>query len=139
MDRRDRQGMTLIEVLLALAILGLGLAVLIESTARCLGVARKAKNFEAARYLLNRVELEHPLDTGDALAAGVEEGVFDPPYENFSWSRTIVPAGLDDEPLFEVYTRITWADDRRESTEETATMVYKPEQTSAGSSSSSSR
>ena len=133
MERRRRQGMTLIEVLLALAILGLGLAVLVECTARCLGVARKAKNFEAARYLLHRVELEHPLNGSEPLTAGVEEGVFAPPYENFSWNRSIVPAGLDEEPLFEVYTRITWADDNRESTEETATMVFKPEQNSAGS------
>ena len=133
MERHRRQGMTLIEVLLALAILGLGLAVLIECTARCLGVARRAKNFEAARYLLHRVELEHPLNGSDPVSAGVEEGMFAPPYENFSWSRTIVPAGLDTEPLFEVYTRITWADDQREATEETATMVYKPEQASAGS------
>jgi len=130
--------MTLIEVLLALAILGLGLGVLIETTANCLGVARMAKNYEAARYLLHRVELEHPLDTGDELAAGEDQGAFEAPYDNFAWSRTIVPAGQDDEPLFEVWTRITWKDNDRETTEETVTMVFKPEQTSAGSSTSSS-
>ncbi|MCX6995937.1 MAG: prepilin-type N-terminal cleavage/methylation domain-containing protein [Kiritimatiellaeota bacterium] len=126
-----RRGMTLIEVLLALAILGLGLAVLIESTARCLGVARKAKNFEAARYLLHRVELEHPLSTDQPLTEGVEEGAFDAPYDRFAWRRMLIAAGLDDEPLFEVRTQISWAEDRREASEETVTMVYKPEQASA--------
>ena len=136
MNAPARRGMTLIEVLLALAILGLGLAVLIESTARCLGVARRAKNFEAARYLLHRVELEHPLSGDQPLTEGVEEGVFDAPYDRFSWRRTLIGAGLEGEPLFEVHTQITWAEDRRESTEEFATMVFKPEQASASTPSS---
>ena len=133
MGRASQRGMTLIEVLLALAILGLGLTVLIESAARCLAMARKAKNFETARYLLHRVELEHPLDASQTLTEGVEEGDFEAPYEHFSWRRMLIAAGLDDEPIFEVHTTIFWADGQRESSEETATLIFKPEQNRAGS------
>ena len=68
--RRQRSGMTLIEVLAALAILGIGLAVLIQSVARCLAVVHTTRNYETARYLLQRLDLEHPLGVTDPIVAG---------------------------------------------------------------------
>ena len=128
-----RAGMTLIEVLLALAILGIGLAVLIQAVSRCLAVVHKTRNYETARYLLQRVEIEHPLGVNQQIAAGVEDGSFDPPNDQFTWHREITPIGLEDEPLFQVNTRIAWSDDgTRESAQETVTIVFKPEYATSG-------
>ena len=91
--RRQRSGMTLIEVLAALAILGIGLAVLIQSVARCLAVVHTTRNYETARYLLQRLDLEHPLGVTDPIVAGPQDGRFDPPNDDFTWSREITAIG----------------------------------------------
>ena len=128
MKRNTHAGMTLIEVLLALAILGTGLAVLIQAVARCLSVVHKTRNYETARYLLQRLDIEHPLGVTQQIAAGVEDGAFDPPNDQFTWHREITPIGLPDEPLFQINTRIAWSDDGgHESAQETMTVVFKPE------------
>ena len=132
--RAHRSGLTLIEVLLALAILGIGLSVLIQSVSRCLQVVHKTRNYETARYLLQRLDLEHPLGVTEQIATGVDQGRCDPPNDDFSWSREITAIGLQDEPLFQVKTRIAWSDDgSHESAQETTTIVFKPEYAQNGS------
>lgn len=128
-----RSGMSLIEVLLALAILGVGLAVLVQSVSRCLAVVHKTRNYETARYLLQRVDIEHPLGLDQQITAGVEDGRFDPPNDTFTWYREIILAGLEDEPLFQVNTRIAWANESgHDSAQETSTLVFKPEYAQRG-------
>jgi len=128
MKRATTSGMSLIEVLLALAILSIGLAVLIQTVSRCLAVVYKTRNYETARYLLQRLDAEHPLGINQQITAGVEAGKFDPPNDQFSWQREITFIGLEDEPLFQVKTRIAWSDDgSHESAQETETIVFKPE------------
>ncbi|MDD2236646.1 MAG: prepilin-type N-terminal cleavage/methylation domain-containing protein, partial [Kiritimatiellae bacterium] len=56
--RRGKLGLTLIEVLMALAIMGIGLAGLVAAASRCLAVARKAKNYENTRRLLGEAEMK---------------------------------------------------------------------------------
>lgn len=58
--RRRRRGMTLIEVLIALAILGAGLFGLMMAASRCLAVVRVARDYELARRTLDLGELDHP-------------------------------------------------------------------------------
>lgn len=128
MRRRSKAGMSLIEVLAALAILGIGLAVLIQSVSRCLEVVHKTRNYETARYLFQRLNLEHPLGVNEQIADGLQEGQFDEPHEGFKWTREILSIGLEEEPLYQVKTRITWSNDGgRESSQETTTIVFKPE------------
>lgn len=128
MHPRPRSGMTLIEVLAAMAILSIGLTVLVESVARCLAVVHTTRNYETARYLLQRLDLEHPLGVTEQIVAGVQEGRFDPPNDDFTWSREITPLGLEDEPLYQVKSRIAWSNTGgSESAQETTTIVFKPE------------
>ena len=132
--RGTRSGMTLIEVLAALAILGIGLAVLVQSVARCLSVVHTTRNYETARYLLQRLDLEHPLGVTEQITAGATDGRFDPPNDDFTWSREITPLGMEDEPLFQVKTRIAWSNTGgKESSQETTTIVFKPEYAMNGS------
>jgi prepilin-type N-terminal cleavage/methylation domain-containing protein len=128
-----RSGMSLIEVLLALAILGAGLAVLVQSVARCLAVVHKTRAYETARYLFQRLEIERPLGVNQQIIAGVENGRFDAPHDTYTWRREINLAGLDEEPLFQVHTRIAWANESgRESAQEITTLVFKPEYAQRG-------
>lgn len=129
----SRAGLTLVEVILALAILGIGLSVMIQSVSRCLAVVHKTRNYETARYLLQRLEVEHPLGLEQPIAAGMEEGRFDEPYETFSWQREIMFAVSETDPVFQVHTRIMWVNESGgESEQATTTLVFKPEYAQRG-------
>jgi len=116
--RRRVWGFTLVEVLLAVAILGAGLTILVATTARCLAVARRAREYQDARYLLALLELTHPLQLEEEITPGTEEGGFDPPYDNYRWSRKIErvegfeeltsSASEEERVLYRVTTRISW-------------------------------
>ncbi len=58
---RAARGLTLIEVLIAVAILSVGSAVLLTATSRCLAVVRAARDYYAARHVMDLVEIEHPI------------------------------------------------------------------------------
>jgi type II secretory pathway pseudopilin PulG len=117
----------LIEVLLALTILGLGLLVLLTTASRCLGVAKQARHYEHARQLIGRLEVEQLLDTQKGVEEGTEDGRFEPPFEAYRWSRTIEQAGLkEDDGLYRVRLRVAWAQ-ASNSAEEVETYLYLPE------------
>jgi prepilin-type N-terminal cleavage/methylation domain-containing protein len=124
-------GLTLIEVMLALTILGMGLTVLIATTSRCLGVVRQAKNYETARHLLGRVELEHPLQLEEKIEAGSDSGDFSGE-PGFQWTRDIEVVGKEEDGLFSVLTRIAWSDSGRKKSEEVITYLYRPEEKEGG-------
>ena len=130
-----RAGLTLIEVLLAFALLGGGLAVLIAATAQGLGLVRQTRQYQTARLLLDAVAIDHPLGDVRELVNQVEEGSFDPPYDSFRWSRVVLSEDEDDakDPtyLYQVRTRVRWSDRGRESGEELVTCVFMPEDNSA--------
>lgn len=124
----SRAGLTLIEVLLAVALLSAGLVVLLLSTGRCLSVARRAQQYERARHLLDLVDVVAPLDLTNE-AGTVREGGFEPPFADCRWQREISEQEVEDdraEGLFEIRTRVSWSDGGTESFEETVRLVYAP-------------
>jgi prepilin-type N-terminal cleavage/methylation domain-containing protein len=124
-------GLTLIEVMLAVTILGLGLTVLIATASRCLAVVRQAKNYETARHCLNRVELEHPLQLEETIQEGSESGDF-ADESGFPWTREIQVVGEKKDGLYSVRTRVTWSDRGGHPYEEVITYLYHPETTEGG-------
>lgn len=122
--------MTLIEVMLAVVILGLALGGLVEAAGRALAVVRQARNYELARRMLGRVEAEHPLRLLDEIVAGQESGGFEGGPDGWSWSRTLEDFGEEDETragLFKMTTRVHWSQGERRGMEETVQMLYVPE------------
>lgn len=122
--------MTLIEVMLAVVILGVSLGVLVEAASRSLAVVRQARNYELARRMLGRVEAEHPLWLEDEITAGQDGGGFDGGPEGWSWERTIEDLGAVEEQqegLFRLTTRVSWAQGRRVGSEEVVQLLYVPE------------
>ncbi len=126
--RERTAGLTLVEVMLALAILAIGLVGLIGAAGRALSVVTVSRNYTAARDLYERIVLEHPITFKDGEPAGDTGGVFEPPFEGWSWTRE-VERFFDnpEEPLFRVRTRIRWSDRGREAFEEFRELILASE------------
>lgn len=123
-----RAGITLIEVMLTIIILGIAGVVLITTTSQGLGVVRAARLYNHAHSLLARIDLEHPLFDED-IQVGTERGRF-PSTElgDFSWSRTIEVIGEEEDGLFEVRTRVSWTRRGQTGYEEVVYFRYAPEE-----------
>ena len=121
--------MTLIEVLLAVVILGIALGGLVEAASRALAVVRQARNYEMARRMFGRVDVEKPLRTLDEIRAGQESGGFQGGPADWTWTRTFEDLGANNEQqegLFLLTTRVFWAQGERKSMEEAVQYLYVP-------------
>ncbi len=127
------QGLTLIEVMIALAILSIGLTVLIATASKCLSVVRQAKNYEAARNLLARIEVEHPLQLADKIEAGSDNGTFSGEFSGYGWSRNVESVGDEEDGLFMVTMRVSWSERGQAAFEEVVSYIYAPEKKEGGS------
>jgi len=121
-----RRGLTLIEVLLAIVILGIGAGTLMLATARCISVVSKARHYSAAQRLILRVGAENPLTRGE-MDAGIESGDFE---DGYSWEREVIePEDENREGLYTVRTRVGWSTRGKERFEEIVTWHYiEPEE-----------
>ena len=120
-----KTGLTLIEVLVAVAILGIGAGVLMLATARCLAVVSKSGHYNTAQRLILQVGAEHPL-TRSSIEAGNESGDFDDE-PGYTWKREIIePENENQKGLYTVHTRVSWSDRGRASFEEVVTWHYIP-------------
>lgn len=128
-----RSGLTLIEVMLALVILGMGMVALVTAAGRCISVARQAKNFDTARELLSRVEVEQPMLLEENVEDIAGSGSFESPHEGFRWTRTVEQEGFEEDGLWRVETEILWTEDQRGKKEKVVTLIYWPEEKEGGS------
>jgi len=126
-----RRAFTLVEVMLAVLILGLGLGVLMAAAGKAVRVAAKAKDYETARRLIYQLELEHPLQLDD-LREDEERGSFGFDYPGYRWSREVEEYGEEADRLFKVTTRITWSTARGELFEEVQSLLHEPSALRAG-------
>lgn len=87
----DKNGFTLLEVVIAVAIMGTALVVLIGSVNRNLDITIKSRNMQIASTLaeriITRVELERVPEIRE------ESGTFDQ-YPEFSWFLSVAPYNL---------------------------------------------
>jgi len=126
----SRQGLSLVELLLALAILGLGLSGLVTATSRCLAIAGRLERYQEARRLLSEIEALDPLFRED-VETGRTSGTFDPPYQAYRWEREIeeVPFLDIEEPLlYHIRYRVSWSERGQESFEEAEMYYYAPKE-----------
>jgi prepilin-type N-terminal cleavage/methylation domain-containing protein len=123
-------GLTLVEVLVALAILGVSAAVLMTATSRCLSVVRVAKNYYEARRILELGDLEHPLlvvkeKSGTVLkdkAINLNVGPIEYP-NGFVFSRAS-ERKEDQDDLVVVRTKVSWSVRGKSAFEEVTTYLY---------------
>lgn len=126
----SREGLTLVEVLMALAILGISAAVLMTATSRCLAVVRVAKGYYEARRVLELAEIQHPVlvykekDGGATTEKILNPNVGPLDYPGgYLFSRTCTRSERN-EDLVEVQTRVTWSARGKEAFEEVHSYLY---------------
>ena len=112
-QRKSNNGFTLLEVLVAVAILGAGLTVLLGAVNRNLIMASQSKDLSIAGLLAQRKMAEVELEGYPEIRR--EQGQFEEAPE-FNWFLTVVPyqiANLDTEIRI-VILRITWDDGKKD-------------------------
>ena len=125
--------MTLLEVMIAVVILGTTVGGLVMASSQALSAVRQAQDYETARRMLGRVEAENPLWLKDTIEAGTESGRFEGgDAAGWTWERElreVQTTGESDEGegLFLLITRVHWPTRNGHGTEETTEYLYVPE------------
>jgi prepilin-type N-terminal cleavage/methylation domain-containing protein len=126
--RPSSSGLTLVEVLLAMAVLSIAGISLISAMGQAVAVVRSARLYNHSHTLINRVQLENPLFDED-IDVGRESGVYqDVRLGAFNWTREISLVGEEEDRLFEVRIRISWAVRGQSSYEEVVFYRHVPEE-----------
>ena len=116
-----RAGFSLIEVMCAVLILGVGIAGITTGITTALTSSKEAERQTTAALLAaGRLET---LRAEGYVVAGEEEGEGDDLLSNYQWRQTISPTAVDG--LFDVKVRITWAGNG-ELIYELETMLFDP-------------
>ena len=119
-----RAGFTLVEAVLAMALLSIGIFVLIECTAKCLAIIRTSRNYQTARTVLDQGELDYPLIGTNAADKNTVAPVKYP--NNYTFSRDLIPVD-GEESLYLVKTRVAWSETGQASFEEVLSYLYSPQ------------
>lgn len=120
--------MTLVEILMALAILAISAGVLMTATSRCLAVISTAKNYYEARRILETGELEYPLlvvkkkNEKELKALNLNVGPIEYP-RHFVYQRTS-ERDADKTDLMVVKSRVTWSAKGKTAFEEVTSYLY---------------
>jgi prepilin-type N-terminal cleavage/methylation domain-containing protein len=125
LKKHAKQGLTLIETMLAIAILGLGLVILIAAAARGVKVAKKSQEYEVARKLLSYLDLHEPLQLDD-LEEDSQSGDFPRPYERYEWTREIILAGVEEDEMYKITTQVLWPTTKGKKAETVVTLLHLP-------------
>ncbi len=120
---KAKRGLTLIEVILAVAILGVCMTVLLASVSRCLAAIRTVRDYQAAQAVLGLGEVDHPLVIGDDIEdLNVDPVVY---FDRYTFSREVEEKDSEEEDgLYILRTRIDWTDRGRKPVHEVVRYVY---------------
>ena len=111
---------------MALVILSIGVSALMMAMSRCLAVVRTARNREMARGLIQRIDVENPIESVE-MGEFSESGDFEKP-DGYTWFREIMMVDEEERPgLFLVTTRVQWSERGRDTFEEITTYKYAPD------------
>jgi prepilin-type N-terminal cleavage/methylation domain-containing protein len=132
-----KTGLTLVEVMLALAILGIGLTVLISTASKCLAVVKQSRNYESARHFLALVELDFKnkileLEPGQELEDGSGTVTF-PESDLYRGTWEVTTEGDEEDGLKKVVFRVAWSEHGANPYEEVVTYLHVPEEKKGGS------
>ena len=119
-ESRDN-GFTLLEVMIALAIVGIALVTLIGLETRTIQLAERQQRVTQATLLAQEKMTE--IETGGQTISGVgeREGLFDSPFELYRWTIDLEPTPL---PAIEMVTvTVAWGDVKRNEQVDLASFI----------------
>lgn len=121
MNRGNRSGYILLEVILAVSLVAVGLCVLMDCLGRCLAAARSVQTYTVAEMLLANKSCEFRLDRAkDTLD---QDGTFDD-HPEFSWRRTL--EATDTQGLWRQTVTVSWEERGRTATDSVVEYRYMP-------------
>ena len=125
----SKQGLTLIEVILAASILSIGMIVLLVSASRCIAVMKVSKKYQTAQWVLGMGEVKYPMmleaiEDIEDLDVSPDSDIL----EGYTFSRVVEDEDADDEDnLYVIRSRVSWADRGKKPYHEVAQYVWYPE------------
>jgi len=122
--------------MLALAILGIGLTVLISTASKCLAVVKQSRNYESARHFLALVELEFKnklleLEPGQELEDGSGTVTF-PESNLYKGTWEVTTEGEEEDGLKKVVFRAAWSERGANPYEEVVSYLHVPQEKKGG-------
>ncbi len=129
---RHKSGLTLIEVLLASALLSVAMMSMLTALTRCLHVFQTSASYHDALWALTMAEVENPL-IKTLKAEDVEPDDYEvspEEYNGIMYERSVEDPFEDDEDsevrLIVIKTKLSWMGRNREKTEEiTRYLLYR--------------
>lgn len=105
---RGEQGFSLIEVLVALAIVAFAVVGLMGLQARNIKAIARGQNMTRATLLARELvsQTQYQVLLNGLAALGNEQGSFGRDYPGFRWEREVIGTGLDE--MREVVVRVIW-------------------------------
>ncbi|MEI6970198.1 MAG: hypothetical protein WCL44_01655 [bacterium] len=117
----DPLAFTLIEAVLAVAIMSICAFALMAAASKCLAVAGASRNLHTVAAVVDRGELEYPLQPTNEVSENVVAPVT---YNNgFTFERTVEPLGQEKD-IFVVKTTVSWAAKGKHASESVETLLY---------------
>ena len=101
-----KRGFTLVEVLLATAILCVSLVALLTGASRCMAVMKAAKNYQTAQWVLGQGEVDSPITSTNDVKTLEYEHEYD---NGFKYERTVEDDD-DEDGLYLIRIVVTWTD-----------------------------
>ena len=133
--RTSRSGMTLVEVLLAAMLLGLGMMTIFTSLSRCLRLIQASRDIQKMQLAFDRGNLAHPMadiqSEDDIEKLLVEDDDLGEDLENYVFTRTFdekeKPEDDNDfnDHLFTVRTAVSWGEGE-DAREEIVELIWLP-------------
>lgn len=125
LKRRHDNGFTLLEVMIALAIVGIVLVTLIGLETRTIQLAERQERVTQATLLAQEKMTE--IETGAQSLIGVEgrEGTFEEPYELYRWTLELESTPL---PAIEMVTvTVAWGEKEQNESVDLASFISQEE------------
>ena len=114
-------GFTLIEAILAVAIMSMSAFAFLSLTSQCLGVAALSRNYHDAVMIMDRANIDYPLlMTNEVYDNVVAPVTFD---NGYVFTRNVEP-DEDEEDLFIVRTKVSWSSRGKKCFEEVESYIY---------------
>lgn len=131
-DLSRNNGFSLLEVLLAVLVLGIALTVFFSAANQGLAVVAQAKEYQASRELLEELELREPLDLEDLDEGEIRGSFSHPEHGRVEWTRTLTLVGEEEDHFFRLKTEISRGDGQAGLRETTESFIHKPSAMKSG-------
>ncbi len=109
-ERRASAGFTLLEVMVAVAILGIAMTTILYGQAQALRAQARTQNVTLATMKAME-KMNEVITVGRFELPGVgesEEGAFDPPYDYLHWTLRVEENDILPEMIKDVYLTVSW-------------------------------